>query len=75
MPKFKVGDRVCFNAHGLKVVFGSTIGCSHMRSKVMVITHVDPESITSPEQTHIVEVDDPEINQFMIYDHCFNAAR
>ena len=45
-----------------------------MKQKIMTLTFVDNESMTEPEKTFLVEVDDPEINQFMIDNWCFDLV-
>lgn len=70
-----VGDVVRFNDHGLETVFGSVVGKSFMKKLEMRITHVDDVSMTYPEPTFTVEVDDPDINQFMLYSACFDIVR
>lgn len=69
-----VGDTVVLNNHGLEVCFGNRRGLEHMKTKRMCITHIDTNSITSPEKTYGVEVDDPEINTFLLYDACFDVV-
>jgi hypothetical protein len=69
-----VGQKVRFNDLGLKQCFGSAFGKSFMKQKVMILTKVDNESMTEPEETFIVEVDDPEINMLMIDNWCFDAV-
>lgn len=70
-----VGDIVRLNDLGLEQVFGSARGKSFMKKLELRITKVDPESITYPEPTFAVEVDDPEINQFLIDHRCFDIVR
>lgn len=70
-----VGDIVRFNDEGLEQVFGSARGKSFMKKLELRITKVDAESITYPEATFVVEVDDPEINQFLIDHRCFDIVR
>jgi len=70
-----VGDIVRFNDHGLEAVFGSRVGKSFMKKLELRITWVDEVSMTYPEPTFIVEVDDPDINQFMLYSACFDIVR
>lgn len=41
----------------------------------MRIIHIDNQSITDDEPRFIVHVDDQEINQFIIDDHCFDCVR
>jgi len=70
-----VGDIVRLNDEGLRQVFGSAVGKSFMKKLELRITKVDDESITYPEPTFVVEVDDPEINQFLIDHNCFDIVR
>ena len=74
-PTVKVGDKVCLNNLGLRQIYGTTVGLSSMRNKIMTITWVSPESMTEPEETYPVDVDDPEINRFLIDDICFDKQR
>jgi hypothetical protein len=71
----KVGDIVRFNDTGLRQVFGSATGKSFMKKLELRITFVASESMTYPEPTFVVEVDDPEINQFLIDHCCFDIVR
>lgn len=71
----KVGDVVCFNDSGLEQVFGSATGNSFMKKLELRITHVDDESLTYPEPTFAVRVDDPEIDRFLIDHTCFDIVR
>jgi hypothetical protein len=70
----RVGQKVKFNDLGLKQVYGTTVGLQFMKQKVLTLTQVDPESMTEPEETFLVEVDDPEINMFMIDNWCFDLV-
>lgn len=70
-----VGDVVRFNDHGLEQVFGSATGKSFMKKMELTITYVDDLSMTFPEPTFVVEVSDPEINQFLIDHTCFDIVR
>jgi hypothetical protein len=72
--RVKVGDTVVLNDDGLEVIYGTTIGLKAMKSHRMIITRVDRKSMTYPEETYVVEVSDPEINQFLIYDYCFDPV-
>jgi hypothetical protein len=72
--KLKVGDRVYLNDWGLEQIFGSRKGLSHMKSKEMTITQVSGHSLTSPELTFSVDVDDVDINHFLIDDRCFDLV-
>lgn len=69
--KLRPGSRVVLNDTGLEQVFGSSRGLSYMKNKVYTITHVDPVSLTYPEPTYPVEVDDQELNEFLLDDNCF----
>lgn len=70
-----VGDTVRLNDHGLEQIYGSTAGVAYMKTLEMRITHVDDVSMTYPEATFVVEVDNPDINRFMIDHHCFEIVR
>lgn len=72
----KVGDIVRLNDEGLKQIFGNRrASLSHMKTLEMRITAVDDESMTYPEPTFIVEVDNPEINMYLINHHCFDIVK
>lgn len=73
-PVPKVGDTVVLNDEGLEICFGKTLGLAHMKSLRMKITFVDTQSMTAPEKTYVVEVDNPEINCFLIYHSCFDIV-
>lgn len=73
-PIPKVGDTVVLNDCGLEQVFGYTLGLRHMKSLKMKITHVDMDSMTYPEPTYMVEVDNVEINTFLIDHNCFDIV-
>lgn len=72
-PIPKVGDTVVLNDEGLDICFGKTLGLAHMKSLRMKITFVDSVSMTAPEKTYVVEVDNPEINCFLLYHSCFDV--
>ena len=74
-PVPKVGDRVRLNDDGLETCFGSKIGLAHMKSLTMKVVRVDTESLTSPEETFVVEVDDPEIGELLTYHWCFDIVQ
>ena len=74
MDKPKVGDLVRLNNKGLVQIYGTDVGLSHMKTKVMRVIQVDDESMTEPEKTYIVQVDDPDINMFMIDNWCFDKV-
>ena len=71
-PVVAVGDTVVLNDDGLKAVFGSAHGLRHMKSRQMKITFVDPESLTEPEASHQVRVDDPEIDEALLFHWMFD---
>lgn len=73
-PVPKVGDTVCLNRDGLETIFGNHRGLSHMLTLKMKITHVSKESLTAPEETFEVKVDNEEINRFMINHWCFDVV-
>lgn len=74
-PKVRVGDTVRLNDEGLETIYRSKAGLAHMKTLEMKITWVSPESMTDPEPTYPVEVSNPEINQFLINDWCFDVVR
>lgn len=67
-----VGQKVHLNNTGLQTIWGSTLGLNHMKSKELIITWVDDESITYPEDTWVVEVNDPDINMYMLNQWLFD---
>ena len=73
-PVPKVGDTVVLNDNGLEQVFGHSHGLAHMKTLRMRITDVDMNSPTFPEPTYPVEVDNAEINYFLIDHHCFDIV-
>jgi len=73
-PVPKVGDTVRINEQGLDTLFNSQSALRFMMKKDLTITYVDSESMTSPEDTRIVEVDDTEINQLMLNHWCFDIV-
>lgn len=70
----KAGDTVVLNDVGLQQIFGSPIGLKHMKNLRMKITYVDPVSLTFPEETHTVSVDNLEIDKFFINNHYFDVV-
>ena len=71
----KVGDVVRLNDHGLEQIYGSTLGVAHMKTLEMRITQVDDVSMTYPEPTFCVKVDNPDIDCFLIDHVCFDIVR
>ena len=74
-PTMKVGDRVRLNDIGLEQCFGVATGKSALKRITYTITHVDQQSLTYPEPSFPVEVDDPELNQLLLDDYCFDIVR
>lgn len=71
-----VGDKVCLNNEGLKVIFGiQWRRFVFMKRVVMQITEVDPISYTHPEETHIVRVDNSDVDECLVYDACFDKQQ
>ena len=71
----KIGDTVRLNDEGLEQIYGKRMGLSHMKTLEMRIIAVDDESMTYPEPTFIVQVDHPEINEYLLDNHCFDIVR
>jgi hypothetical protein len=74
-PVPKVGDIVTLNRHGLELIYGTATGLDHMLNLQMMITHVDSSSMTAPESTFLVNVDNSAINKFMIDHWCFDIVK
>lgn len=72
MSRFKQGDWVIFNDTGLESCYGQSHTLQHMKTLVLQITEVDPESMTSDEPTHLVKVNNEAINTFMLTDWDFD---
>lgn len=70
-----VGDIVRFNDYGLEQAFGNAFGKSFMKKLELRITRVDGVSMTYPEPTFVVEVDEEEINMLLLDHHCFDIVR
>lgn len=74
-PLFKVGDKVRLNGNGVHQCFNMDPAMASLfRSTVLTIVYVDPVSMTYPQATYNVEVDNPQINQFLIDDNCFTKV-
>ena len=74
MSKLKVGDIVRLNDVGLRCIFGNAMGLSYMKNMTMKITWIDSTSMTYPEISYNVEVDNTDINGFIIADWCFDLV-
>lgn len=70
----KVGDIVVLNDYGLETIFGNAQGLAHMKTLKMRITDIAEESITEPEPTYAVRVDNKDIDFFLIFDTCFDVV-
>jgi len=73
-PIPKVGDTVVLNDNGLDQIFNHRLGLTHMKTLRMKVTWVDSESMTEPEPTFALGVDDPGINSYLIDHHCFDIV-
>ena len=73
MKRPRVGQRVRLNDYGLEQIFGSKFGLSVVKEKLMRITWV---ACIPAAGTDIwpVEVDDEQVNQFLIDNLCFDDA-
>lgn len=74
MPSnFKVGDVVHLNDEGLKVAFGksSVRALQHMKTAHLTVLVVGTVSLTSPEESFIVEVD-LLVDDLLLFDSCFD---
>lgn len=70
----RVGDTVVLNNAGLQQIYGSPVGLGHMKSLRMKVTHVAHESLTFPKPTFALEVDNEDINAFLIDHNCFDIV-
>lgn len=70
-----VGDIVRLNDTGLKTCFGTTLGLDHMKTKEYRITRRSAKSLTFPELTFDVSVDDPGLSSYMLCHWCFDFVR
>jgi len=73
-PIPKVGDTVVLNDCGLQQIFGHVHGLGHMKTLKMKITFREAQSLTYPELTFPVSVDNPEINAYLIDHNCFDVV-
>ena len=73
-PVPKVGDIVVLNDFGLRQIFNNLLGLGHMKTLRMKITQVDAVSMTFPEPTYCVEVDNEGINAYLIDHRCFDIV-
>lgn len=62
----RVGDTVALNDHGLETLFGGALGLSPMKQLRMKVTEVEWVSGPPGKEVYAVEVDNDEINQFLI---------
>jgi hypothetical protein len=73
-PVPKVGDYVRLNDYGLEQIYGTTRGLSPMKKVDMKILHISGRSVTEPEETFPVMVDNKDINDFMIDHRMFDRV-
>jgi len=69
-----VNQKVRLNPYGLYQIYGTVAGLSPLLQKVFTITSVDSKSMTIDVGTWMVGVDDVEISQFFIDNHCFDEV-
>ena len=74
MSKFKIGDKVRFNDLGLDVAFSNVRYTQHIKTRVFTITDVDSISLTYPEESYVVEIDDPVVNELLLFDKMFDGV-
>lgn len=74
-PVPEVGDTVVLNDFGLRQIFGHSLGLAHMKTLRMKVTHVDSASMTFPHQTFCVDVDNPDIDAYLIDHLCFDVVK
>lgn len=70
-----VGDTVRLNDYGLEQIYGSARGLGHMKTLLMKVVRVEETSVTYPEPTFPLEVDNQDINAFLLDNHCFDIVR
>lgn len=68
MSKLKVGDVVRLTDETFKMFNGFNTYELVEQSKKMTITYIDDESLTSPEKSYRIEVDQPDMNQLFLLD-------
>ena len=73
-PKFKRGDIVHLNDEGIQAVFGYR-GLRHMKTLNMKVTRISSESLTYPESCYDMDVDNADINRFVLIDDYFDLMR
>ncbi len=73
-PVPKVGDTVHLNDEGLETIYGSKTGVTHMKTLNMKVTWVATRSLTAPEETFSLRVDNPDINKFMLDNWMFSIV-
>lgn len=64
-----VGDIVRLNDEGMSQIGGLTSAKQIEQSRRMTITAVDHDSMTAPEETWMIDVDQPLMNLFLISHH------
>lgn len=77
-PVPKVSDIVTLNDYGIRQIFGtgSVESLQHMKTLKMKVIWVDSMSATAPPRlTFPVEVDNTDINRYLIDHWCFDIAK
>ncbi len=71
-----VGKKVKLNDSGIEQIWGefSSNSLQHMKTLEMVVTEMGDVSLCSPEQVFEVRVNNPDINQYMIDNWCFDPV-
>jgi len=70
----KPGDTVVLNTYGLETIYGSDTGLQHMKTLKMKVRSVGKKSLTAPEKTFDIKVDNKDIDQFLINSRCFDVV-
>jgi hypothetical protein len=73
--KPRPGQVVCLNDYGIEQIGGLSSKAMVEQAQRMTIMRVDEFSLTVPESTFSIDVDQPLINQFMIDNHCVDLVK
>jgi hypothetical protein len=68
-----IGQKVHLNDYGLQMIFGQTKGLSHMKTLVIKIINVGPRIPLDNAECYSVEIDNPDISQFLFDSGCFDT--
>ncbi|MCI4438139.1 MAG: hypothetical protein JHC33_15135 [Ignisphaera sp.] len=69
-----VGQKVRLNNVGLETIFGTTLGLSAVKQKVMTITGVESIPMNKGEETSIIRIDDPELDDYFLISFMFDEV-